>query len=97
MFVVAVQFTVKPEYLGLFLEAVRKQARDSIEEKGCIRFDINQGLDDRGYVFLYEIYEDEEVFREHVSRDYFKEFSKTTSAWVRSKQVRELQLVESHT
>jgi len=38
-------------------------------------------------VFLYEIYDDEEAFQNHLRSDHFAAFSDTTSPWIVDKSV----------
>jgi quinol monooxygenase YgiN len=94
--VVCVEFVIKSRHLNEFLETLKVQAHKSIQEKECIRFDICQDLEDKGLVFLYEIYRDENAFKKHLSQNYFTIFSETTKPWIETKKVTKFSLFESH-
>ncbi len=67
MFAVTVLLEVDDRHLSEFMEAMRAQARNSLElEKDCRRFDICVDAGDRRRVFLYEIYTDKAAFDAHL-------------------------------
>jgi quinol monooxygenase YgiN len=65
MFVVCVTIHVLPEHVPAFLEATRANAEGTRREPKNMRFDVLRGADDAARFFLYEVYADEEGFREH--------------------------------
>ncbi|NJN46681.1 MAG: antibiotic biosynthesis monooxygenase [Candidatus Competibacteraceae bacterium] len=88
MYVVTVHFTSHPEHSDEFMQALLKQAQNSLErEAGCIRFDVCQDPNDATRIFLYEIYTDEAVFQEHLKSAHFVRFSEETAEWVAEKSV----------
>lgn len=59
MYVVIVDFRIKPERLEEFMPLMLENARASREtEKGCRVFDVCADTKDRASVFLYEVYDD---------------------------------------
>jgi len=58
MFIVHVQVHVKPESVEAFKAATRLNARLSLLEPGCLRFDVVQQVDDPTRFVLVEHYRD---------------------------------------
>jgi len=88
MFVVTVDFEVEGKEVEVFLERVRRQARDSLQkEAGCHRFDVCESAARPGRVFLYELYDDADAFAVHLASDHFRDFDRAVSSIVRSKTV----------
>ncbi|EMI21650.1 Antibiotic biosynthesis monooxygenase domain protein [Rhodopirellula maiorica SM1] len=89
MFVVAVQFTIKPEFATAFRERVLKQASDSLaNEEACQQFEVSVDPEAENQFFLYEIYDDAAAFDQHRAADYFADFSASVGPWVESKSLK---------
>ncbi|WP_442509328.1 putative quinol monooxygenase [Novipirellula sp. SH528] len=89
MFVVAVQFTIKPEFADVFRERVLQQANDSLaNEDACQQFEVSVDPEDANQFFLYEIYDDAAAFDQHRAADYFHDFSASVGPWVESKSLK---------
>lgn len=96
MFVVIVDFVIKPDFVEAFRAEMLSNARASRDrEPGCRRFDVAFSDQDRSAVFLYELYDDAASFAAHQQERHFKEFDAKTAPWVASKAVRTLVLVDS--
>ena len=88
MYVVVVDFTIKPEFVGRFRERVRQQARDSLErEPECHVFDVCIDPARDGCVLLYEVYSERGAFDAHLESTHFIDFDNSVRDWVESKQV----------
>jgi len=88
MYVVVVEFTIKPEFAGRFRERVRQQARDSLElESECHVFDVCIDPARDEFVLLYEVYSEREAFDAHLESTHFIDFDHKVRDWVESKQV----------
>lgn len=88
LYVVTVTFRIKPEHADEFLNAMRENARLSLElEPGCHRFDVALGEDGPETIFLYELYSDRAAFDAHLAAEHFKSFGATVTDWVASKDV----------
>lgn len=86
MFVITVEFTVKAAHVAEFRSAMLEQARNSLaKESGCRQFDVCFDPKDEGRVFLYEIYDDEAAFQEHLKSPHFLDFDATVKDWTASK------------
>jgi autoinducer 2-degrading protein len=63
MFTVVVNFAVRPEHLDEFVAGIKTNARSALaDEPGCLRFEVNQQIDDPTRFVLYEEYADEDAF-----------------------------------
>ena len=68
MYVVTVEFVVKPDFADRFADAVQQQAADSLQrEVACRRFDVCFADDDPARIFLYEMYDDKTAFQQALS------------------------------
>ena len=88
MYVVVVEFTIKPECVERFRERVRQQARDSLAlESECHVFDVCIDPQRENFVLLYEVYSDRAAFNVHLESAHFLDFDKMVRDWVEVKQV----------
>ena len=87
MYLVAVTFRIHPEHATAFLGRVQVQARDSLTEPGCQRFDVWHAPADAATVFLYEIYDDRAAFDAHLASAHFRAFDAEVAPWVADKKV----------
>ena len=88
VFVVLVEFEIRSGYEAVFRDRVLRQAADSLAlEPGCQVFDVcvDAGKPDR--FLLYEIYDDEASFGEHLESRHFKAFDTEVSEWIETKNV----------
>ena len=89
MYVITVAFSVRSGYEDRFLDRMRQQAKDSVEqEPGCHHFDVCVDPESPRQVFLYEIYEDAAAFQVHLDSAHFKDFDRTVADWVEAKTVK---------
>ncbi len=92
MYVVIVEFTLRPEHFDNFVTRVRQQAADSLErEAGCHVFDVCLDPARDRYLLLYEVYDDRAAFDAHLASSHFLDFDATVGDWVEDKQVTTLQ------
>ena len=96
MFAVTVLLEVDDRHLPEFMDAMKKQARNSLErEKGCRQFDICIDPYAPRRVFLYEIYNDLTAFDAHLKTDHFLEFDRCVKGWLVFKKVECWERLES--
>ena len=75
MYVVIVDFKIKPERLDEFMPLMLENARASREtEPGCRVFDVCVDPKDKTRIMLYEVYNDEAAFEEHQKGAAFKKY-----------------------
>ena len=99
MFVVTVEFLLKPDMLSAFMPLMLIQAEKSLSsEPGCLVFDVCiEHNDSEDVVFLYEAYQDEAAFDLHMETPHYLAFSETTSDLVAAKSVRRFDRISSDT
>lgn len=86
-FVVVVTFQVLPEFGAAFADAVLENASTSrTTELGCSVFDVCES-ENTSEIFLYEVYDSEAAFKEHLATEHFRRFDALVAPWVASKQV----------
>lgn len=96
MFVVTVDFIIKPDFIDEFRAEMVRNARASRSgEPGCRRFDVAYSDQDRSLVFLYELYDDAAAFAAHQGTGHFKAFDAATAHWVERKVARTFVLADS--
>lgn len=96
-FVILVDFHCKPGTGAQFLDLVTVNAAASVrDEPGCYRFDV---LTERGgdpdTVVLYEIYQDEAAFEEHLKTPHFATFKAATAEIVEDTVLRKCDVREN--
>ncbi|MDG2283916.1 MAG: putative quinol monooxygenase [Alphaproteobacteria bacterium] len=95
MYVVIVEFTVKPASVGAFRPAMLKNAKASLDdEPGCKQFDVCFGQDDPNACFLYEVYDDRAAFDAHLGMAHFKSFDAEVAPMLDAKVVKTFELVQ---
>lgn len=65
MYIMHVDIRVKPDCLNAFIEATLANARGSVQEPGCARFDVIQQMDDPTRFRLVEVYRTEADVASH--------------------------------
>ena len=83
-YVVIVRFEIFKEKFDDFIIMIEENAKKSIEENGCLQFDISV---DKHNVFLYEIYKSKEAFDLHLNAYHYKEFQDKTTEYIKNKIV----------
>jgi quinol monooxygenase YgiN len=88
MHVVTVLFEIKIDRLAAFMDAIVRQARNSLDrEPNCHQFDICVDPKQPHRVFLYEVYSSQADFADHLESDHFKHFDSQVADWVETKTV----------
>jgi len=96
MYVVIVDFIVKPERATAFAQAISENAKASLEqEPDCHQFDVCVSPDEPSQFFLYEIYTDRAGFEAHLASAHFKSFDQLVQPWITDKKVRCLERIEA--
>ncbi|MER3461869.1 MAG: antibiotic biosynthesis monooxygenase [Armatimonadota bacterium] len=95
MYVVLVEFVIKPEHTAEFRPAMLANAKASLEkEPGCHRFDVCTDIQDAGKILLYELYSGRASFDAHLAAPHYLEFDTKTKPWVERKTVSFWELTE---
>ncbi len=95
MYVVIVEFDIRPEQFSAFLPLMIENARASRQlEPGCRQFDVCTDPSRPNNVLLYEVYDDRPAFDDHRASDHFKRFDRAVQAMLVKKTVRTMQRIE---
>lgn len=88
MYVVVVEFSIRPAHTAAFVQRVRQQAQDSLrEEAGCHVFDVCLDPGRANFILLYEVYSDREAFETHLESAHFLDFDTAVRDWVDGKEI----------
>ena len=72
MYIVLVQVSVRPEMLTEFETLLLQNARESVaRDRGCLRFDVSQYVDDPTRWVLHEVYDAPESHAAHRQSPHF--------------------------
>ena len=86
-YVVSVVFVVKPEHRAEFRrEMIANATASRTREPGCRQFDVCE-TPDGSEIFLYEVYDSEAAFKEHLATGHFRTFDATVKPWLEGKVV----------
>ncbi|WP_371154482.1 putative quinol monooxygenase [Jannaschia sp. 2305UL9-9] len=88
MFAVVVTITVQEGQMPAFLPAMMENARASLAEPACNRFDVCTDPARPTEVFLYELYDDEAGFDAHRETAHYKAFDAIAAPLIATKDVR---------
>ncbi|MGA7120060.1 MAG: antibiotic biosynthesis monooxygenase [Polyangiaceae bacterium] len=87
MFVVCVTVHVVPDQADAFVSATRTNAEATRREPKNVRFDVLRAMDDPARFFLYEVYRDEEGFRDHQQTAHYLAWKATVAAFMAEPRV----------
>ena len=90
MHILHVSIRVKPESIEPFLAATRENARNSLLEKGCARFDIVRRADDPTRFMLLEAYYSTEDHAAHRETRHFQAWRDTAEPMMAEPRTREI-------
>lgn len=93
MIVIHVDYRVNPQQVGEFRERVRKHARNSLGEPGCLRFEVAEADGEAGRFFIWEIYTDEAAVEHHRGRPYLADFRAAAEPMTESREIAMAKLV----
>ena len=72
---------VNPEHLNDFVVNVRKHAKNSLGEPGCLRYEVLQDTKDPQTICLYEVFRSEADLDKHREHDYYKHWMAISRDW----------------
>lgn len=81
MYAVLGTIKVKREHLSEFVENAARHARHSLEEPGCLRFDVLQDSEDPQTICLYEVFRSEADLQTHRRQDYYQRWMEMSRDW----------------
>lgn len=82
MIVTTVKVYVKKEHINEFIEVTIENHRNSVKEKGNMRFDVLQSIEEPGMFTLYEAYESDEAAKAHKETAHYAAWRNTVADWM---------------
>ena len=78
-YVVTVDFGTAPENFDRFKQIMTENAQASVaNEPGCREFNVYENPDAPNHLFLFEVYDDEAAFQQHVNAAHYKHFKEVS-------------------
>lgn len=87
MFVVCVSIRVVPEHIEAFVSASQANAAGTRREPGNVRFDVLRVRDEPSRFSFYEVYKDEEAFRDHQRTAHYLTWRDAVAPWMAEPRV----------
>ncbi len=81
MYAILGTIRVLAPHLDEFLAHVRRHAAHSLQEPGCLRFDVLQDRQDPLTICLYEVFRSEADLDAHRARDYYRRWMDMSREW----------------
>ena len=72
------RFTVKRGKHRQLIAALRKLIRPTRQEKGCIRYEVNQQIDNERVITLVEKWSSKQTFDQHCAMPYTQDYLRNT-------------------
>jgi autoinducer 2-degrading protein len=90
-FAMLVEFLVNPSFIAQFGDLIGANAKTSLKrETSCKRFDVLVDPEEPRRFVLYEIYEDEAAFDEHLASNHYRSFAEVIENELEERSVRRL-------
>ena len=87
MYIALVHVHVKAESVDAFKDLIRTNHLGSIQEPGCLRFDVAQSVEDPRRFVLWEWYADEDAAAFHKTTPHYLDFKAASSAMMAEERV----------
>ena len=81
------QFTAKPGKEAEFINALHSLMAPTHKEKGCIRYELNQSIDNPRIITFIEKFSSKEDFDLHCNMPYIKAHFEKSPQWVESQSI----------
>lgn len=81
MYTALITFELQKGHRQAFIDACSENGKKSIHEPGCYQFDLLEHHSDPDVFFLFEIYDNETSFKQHVQTPHFFHWRDTVTPW----------------
>lgn len=68
----------KPDQVELVLSELEKLIPPTLQEEGCLNYDLHQDNEDPAHFLFYENWESRELWQQHMSSQHLKNFQSST-------------------
>ena len=90
--IVIAQLNAKPEFAAQFRTALELLIAATLQEPGCLRYQLHQSLESPHGWMIHEEWESEAALSAHQQQPHFLAFVANTQGWFASTNVRRYQL-----
>ena len=90
--IVIAQLNAKPEFAAQFRTALELLIAATLQEPGCLRYQLHQSLESPHGWMIHEEWESEAALSAHQQQPHFLAFVANTRGWFASTSVRRYQL-----
>jgi autoinducer 2-degrading protein len=90
MYISLVRVHVKPDRVADFESLIGANHQGSVDEPGCLRFDVARSRDDPTRYVLWEWYRDEDAARSHKTTPHYLAFKAQAADMMAEERVSEL-------
>ena len=87
MFIALVHVHVKPEHVDAFIDLIRANHLGSVQESGCIRFDVARSVEDPNRFALWEWYVDADAAKAHKETPHYLAFKAAAAEMMAEERV----------
>lgn len=85
-YVVSVDFGTAPQDFERFKQIMNDNAKASVsDETGCREFNVYEVATSPNHLFLYEVYDDEAAFQQHLNSAHYKLFNEVSGPIITSR------------
>lgn len=93
--IVIAQLEAKPEFAAQFRAALDPLIAATLQEAGCLRYQLHQDLDNPHSWMLYEVWKSEAALTAHQGQPHFTKFVTTAEPWFAGSTIRRYQPVDA--
>ncbi|EIM1707837.1 putative quinol monooxygenase [Aeromonas dhakensis] len=93
--IVIAQLEAIPEFAPQFRAALEPLIAATLQEAGCLRYQLHQDLDNPHCWMLYEVWESDAALSAHQGQPHFTEFVATAEPWFAGSTIRRYQPVDA--
>lgn len=87
MFIALVNVHVKPDHVDRFTDLIRANHLGSVQEPGCIRFDVARSVEDPNRFVLWEWYVDADAAKAHKETPHYLAFKAASAEMMAEERV----------
>lgn len=87
MFIALVHVHVKPDEVDRFIDLIRANHNGSVQEPGCIRFDVARSVEDPNRFVLWEWYADADAAQAHKETPHYRAFKAASAEMMAEERV----------
>ncbi len=84
----------RPKHREQVREAMISLLKPTRKEKGCIKYDLHESLDDPNIFLFYEIWANEECLTNHINSNHIKEYREKIACMIEDRTIKRLAKID---